>query len=254
MPAALLLHYEAFRHPGALPSVMKAQLSAARNIAAAAGSRSVRVLRDCRLLVIWSLQKDRDIENVVSNWARRSTISRMMPELLVSLGKNLGAVAEPDAAAMRFQESRATSAIANRPAGGVQREGVLLNLAGLIYGGLQASTSGRSGGRKRLMKRACALAARCVGLGQPAEALRALEPLRARLRRPPTECASSSMSFRHAWLAAGQAEPSLVRPPSGDPSYPGCQTPQVALGAAPRAAGDQAGARSVIRPCWPRPG
>ena len=208
--AALLLHYEAFRHPGALPSVMKAQLSAARNIAAAAGSRLPSdFLRDCRLLVIWSLQKDRDIENVVVQLGQALNDFPDDAELLVSLGSTWEwMAAEPDAAAMRFQESRATGAIAIRPAGGVQREGVLLNLAAPLIYERSASLYERALRRPQAPDEArLRLGRALVLLGRPAEALRALEPLRARYADLPRELRYLlDLVQGRAWLAAGQAE------------------------------------------------
>jgi tetratricopeptide (TPR) repeat protein len=249
--AAILLHLGAFRYPGVLPSVMRNQLDAAWNLAAAAGERIPRdFLRDCRLVVIWSLQRDRDIENVIVQLGEALGDFPDDAELLVSLGSAWEWMAtEPDAGTMRFRENRATGAIAIRPPRGTQSDGVLLNLAApLIYercASLYEKALRRSPAPDEARLR---LGRVLLLIGRPNEALRALGPLRtgAAADRPREFRYLLALVQGRAWLAAGQAGAAVGAYREALALYPGCQTSQVALSAALRAAGDQAGARSVM--------
>ncbi len=249
--AAILLHLRAFRKPGVLTSVMRDHLSAARRLAAAAGNRLPHgFLRDCRLLVIWFLQGQLDIENVIRQLDEALHEFPDDDELLVSQGSVWEwLAAEPDADTMRFPENRVTSAIAIRPPAGQPADGRSPILpASSIYERCARLY-------ERVLRRPPALDDARLRLGRvllqvnrPEEALHTLEPLAIRdAANSPRELRYLAALFQgRAWLAAGKAEPAIVAYRRALSLYPGCQTPQVALSSALRTAGDRAGSQTVM--------
>jgi len=249
--AAVLLHIEVARRPNATPPERALHTQAAWNLLAAAGDSVPReVERDHRLLLIWSLQQQVALDDLIKELGVALERYPADPEFVLAQGSLWEALASmPHVGYASIDGSEAIRE--------VSRKSPVSN-----YIGLEVSKPGIFEKCRRLYTRALErtqdstpaeqeirirLARVLEQAGKPEQALEALNPF--------AGDAESALPLELRYLAAlfrGRALLRLQQPDAASDAYrsattllPGCQAGHVALGSALRAAGDPVGARQV---------
>ena len=257
LSAVVLLHLEAFRTPDLLWSDRLSYANHAWALADAAGDALSRdFVRDCHLVVVLSLQSQLAVEEVVVQLGLALQRFPDDPELVLAQGSLWELLAIlPDTPYLRLQPSQAIQGIAVSKRGprgeatfGAQGEAtvdvepprIYERCARLYEAGLR-----RVPGHDELRLR---LARVLTQAGQFDAAVRAVEPL---VGRDPAGLAPelrylAAMFHGRALQGLGRAGDAVASYRLATGLFPGCQAPQVALSAAVRAAGDQAGAREIM--------
>jgi len=248
--AAMLLHLEIFRQPGVPPSDRVLHLDAAWNLEFVAARLPKDFHRQCRLLVVLTLQKELMVDDLVHQLGQALQLFPGDPELLLAKGSLWELLAElEDVSSHRFPATEAIREVATRTlslAGSVPTAAVAVE-SPRVYEQCARVYERALRGAPQLHEARARLGRVLAWAGKFEEAVRALEPLLASEATVPARLRYFALLFHgRALLGLGRAEEAAASYRHADALFPGCQAPQIALSTALRAAGDQAGARSVM--------
>lgn len=244
--AGVLLHLEAFRDRSLLPSRRQYHLLAAWDIVDDAPSiLPPEFVRDCHLLVVWSLQDEYAVEDLavqIGFALKRFPEDAGLRLAQGSLWELLPVV--PGVGSLAFELNKATIELAvpaylGSPRGPLRVEpGFIQEKCARLYSDILRRSPESAEGRVRLARV-------LTQSGHFEAALAALAPLN-RVGIDPELRYLARLFEGRALLGLGRTDPAMIAFDQAAEIFPGCQTPRLAQSAALRAAGELARAREVM--------